>query len=218
MELLLLVVMFLLVAASLWFSGFWSSFVSTINMFLAACFATAFFEPLADQIEYASPATQTYTYMIDFVALWAMFVIAAMFIRAATESFSAVRLRFDPVTEMAGRSVMSVAAGLIFVCFAQFTLVTAPLPESGSHKGSMLAPDRIWMGFTQSRSRGALAEAKDPGYLKPYKMPPGLAEHPDDAGLNARVFDPRGVFEDKYLERKKVFAEQKTQRVSRKSK
>lgn len=219
MEMFLLVIFFLLVAASLWFSGFWSTLIATVNITLAACFASAFFEPLADQIEYGTGSmTPTYTYMIDFVSVWLLFVVAAIFIRGLTDSFSAVRLRFDPVTEMAGRTVMSMIAAWIFICFAHFTLIMAPLPETASRSGSMLSPDRIWLGFIQSRSRGALSESKDPGYLQPYETLRGIAEHPDDANLNARVFDPRGLFEQKYLERRARFAQQSTQRVRRNSK
>ncbi len=215
MEMVLLAVFFLLVAASLWFSGFWSSLIATINIVLAACVASAFFEPVANQIEYSGRNSQTYTYMIDFVVLWVLFFVAAIFIRALTDSFSAVRLRFDPITEMAGRTIMSLAAAWIFICFLHFTLNTAPLPPKTTTASNMMSPDRIWLGFLQSRSRGALSEAKNPSYLKEYSRLPGVAEHPNDAGLNARVFDPRGLFAEKYNQRRQRFDAEKTQRVRR---
>lgn len=216
MELLLLVIFFVVVAASLWFSGFWGALIATINIVLAASFASAFFEPVADQVEYANKATQTYSYMIDIVVLWGLFFVAALFIRALTDSFSAVRLKFDPITEIVGRTIMSLVAAWIFICFAHFTLITAPLPETASRDGSMLSPDRVWLGYLQSRSRGALSEFQDPGYLQEYERLPGIAAHPDDADLNARVFDPRGLFSQKYAERRSRFSNEKTQRVARK--
>lgn len=215
MELLLLILFFVIIAGLLWYSGFWGAVIGTVNIVLAACFASAFFEPMANRLEYSNPTTQTYAYLVDIVVLWGLFVLAALFIRAATESFSAVRLRFDPVTEMIGRSVMALVGAWIFICFAQFTLLTAPLPTSASHEGSMLSPDRVWLGFLQSRSRGALSEYEDVSYLTEYKTLKGIAEHPDDADLDARVFDPRGLFEQKYRERRSRFSEQKTQRVAR---
>ena len=52
-------------------------------------------------------------------------------------------------------------------------------------------PDKLWLAFIQSRSRGALAASQAAGGgLPEYR----LGEHPDDAGTDRRVFDPYGEF------------------------
>lgn len=215
MEILILLLFFCVVAVALWLTGFWSATISTVNILLAACFATSFFEMVANQMEYGTtPDAKTFTYLIDFVALWGVFAISALFIRALTESFSAVRLRFDVATEMVGRSMMSLAGAFIFICFAHFSLMVAPLPPS-TPSANMLSPDQIWLGFTQSRSRGALAEYAEAPFLPPYKQLPKVTLHPDDAGLNARVFDSRGLMPAKYAARRSRFDAQEMPRVNR---
>ncbi|GEM_PF-790716 len=221
METLILVVFFIVVAAALWFTGFWSSLISTVNIILAACFASAFFEPVADQLEYSSGAmSKSYAYLWDVIALWLLFFVAALVIRSLTESFSSVRLRFDPITENVGRSIMSCTAAWFFICFLHFTMMTAPLPPNGNATaGTLVSPDRVWLGFIQSRSRGALSEYREmplvQAYTQPYKLLPGVAPHPSDANLDARVFDPRGLMPLKYQQRRERFGELPMPRVNR---
>jgi len=213
LETLILLVAFLLIGGLIWFVGLWSGFISLINLVLAALVATAFFEPVADQLEYGSGTnSMQFTYLCDFVAIWLVFVAAAVLIRILSDSFSSVRLRFDPVTEMIGRSVVAVLAGGIFVCFAHFTLLVAPLPFTGGETDMRITqPRQIWISLTRGLSSGSLAESRDTKLAQPYRD-----EHNRIQGdSELRPFDPLYTFQAKYQERRQRFAQQEFARVKR---
>jgi len=210
---LILILTFLSVAGLLWWGGLWSSFISLGNILLAGLVATAFFEPVADQLEYGGGAsTMSFAYLCDIVALWLVFFLAALLIRTLTDSFSSVRLRFDTVTEMVGRSVISLLGAGLFVCFAHFTLITAPLPTyEGLRRPGAVSPGQLWVSLARGLSQGALAEAREAPLIQPYR-----AEHLRIQGEgDLRVFDPRDTFRHKYVTRRARFSQQKVARVIR---
>ncbi len=213
LETLILLIVFCAITGLVWLVGLWSGFISLVNILLAALIATAFFEPIADQIEYGSGATsKQFTYMCDFAAIWLVFVGSAILIRILTDSFSAVRVRFDVVTEMIGRTLVAMAAGFLFVCFTSFTLIVAPLPLTGSEtETSMTAPHQIWMNLTRVLSRGSLVEARDTQLAQPYREKHVLIQGDSDI----REFDPLLTFQAKYEERRSRFSQQKVARVNR---
>lgn len=213
LETLILLVAFLLVGGLIWLVGLWSGFISLVNLLLAALVATAFFEPVADQIEYSSGKnSMQFTYLCDFVAIWLVFVAAAVLIRILTDSFSSVRVRFDPVTEMIGRSVVAVLAGGLFVCFAHFTMLVAPLPFTGAETNMQITqPRQVWIALARGLSNGSLAEARDSKMAQPYRD-----EHNRIQGdSQLRPFDPLYTFHAKYQERRQRFGQQEFARVNR---
>ena len=143
--------------------GLWSNAISAINVTLAAMVATNWYEILADYLNSQAPS---YTYVWDFLMLWALFALSFTVFRAFTDQISKHRVRFKMPVEIAGRIIFALLTGWIFICFTNMTLHTAPLartafrgsfsaePKSKSFLG--LAPDRLWLGFMQSRSRGIL--------------------------------------------------------------
>lgn len=213
LEMLILFVAFLAVTGLVWIVGLWSGFISFVNILLAALVATAFFEPIADQIEYGSGATsKQFTYMCDFAAIWLLFVGSAILIRILTDSFSAVRVRFDFFSEMIGRTLVALAAGFLFVCFTHFTFLVAPLPLNGSETTTnFTAPHQIWMNLTRGLSRGSLAESRDTQFAQPYREKHRLIQGDSEI----REFDPLRTFQAKYEERKSRFSQQKVARVNR---
>lgn len=189
---LLALVLFFGVIACTWWMGLWSNLITLINFLLSAMLASSFFEPLASRFEDYLPS---FTYVSDFICVWAIFIFSFLILRMITDSLSRVRLRFDKVTEIVGRSVFSIWLACCFLAFSFFTLHMAPLPPDAFQvhvQDRMLGigPDRQWLAFIQSRSRGALSEAQDSKVLDPYN----LSDHPDDEGQNKRVFDPTANF------------------------
>lgn len=175
-----------------WWFGAWNIMINLINFFIAALVATNYFEVVADQIE---SFNSTYTYLADFVSLWAIFFLTFIVLRAVTDLLSRYRLKLDPWMEYTARGVLSVWLAGAFFCFAAFSLHLAPLPPDAfqanvGDKTMGIGPDRMWLAFIQSRSRGALAESKNASFVPEYN----LTEHPDDTGLDLRVFDPRAQF------------------------
>lgn len=195
------IILFLLVVASTWWFGFWSNFITLINFFIASLIASSFYQPVADQM-----AKQMYHYsaLCDFLALWLLFVGVFIVCRALTDTLSPRQLKFDIATEMVGRSIFSIWIACVFVAFTLFSFHMAPFHPDSFQKDVEtstigIGPDRMWLAFIQSRSRGALSASTAKNFMVRQAI---KSEHPDDAGLNVRVFDPRAQFIDHWHARR----------------
>ena len=194
---LVLLLIFLIVAAAMWAQGLWNSVVTLINLLLAMMLAFNYFEPLANLAEKQQPS---YGYLADFAALWILFVVSFGLLRMMTDILSRKRVAFDFWTETVGRSVLALFVAWLFVGFVCATLHTAPLgphplgfqetPTSGNFLG--MSPGRQWLAFMQSRSRGALSRYDEP--QQPL---------PEDENRKVRIFDPESRFILKYYQRRK---------------
>ena len=210
---LLALVIFFGVIASTWWMGLWSNLITLINFLLSAMLASSFYEPVASRFEDYLP---TYTYVSDFIGVWVIFILSFLILRTVTDFLSKVRLRFDNVTELVGRSILSIWLAGCFVCFSFFTLHMAPLPPNAYQENVKdrvlgIGPERQWLAFIQSRSRGALSEVQDSTVLDPYT----LSDHPDDADQNKRVFDPSANFIFNFHLRRKNLSKESGIRVAR---
>lgn len=189
------IVLFLLIILSTWWFGLWSNFVTLINFFIASLIACSFYEPFAKTL---AGLLSDYSALCDFIALWTLFVGVFIVCRGLTDALSPRRLKFDIVTEMIGRSVLSIWIACVFVSFTLFSFHMAPLHPDAFQKDVEsytlgFGPDRMWLAFIQSRSRGALSESNASNFLV-RKNP--RSTHPDDAELDVRVFDPYAKFID----------------------
>ena len=215
---LLLLLAFLAVVAASWFMGLWSNLVTLVVLMLSGLIATNFFEPLAAYLDTpvvggppAIGSAGTYTYLLDFVAFWGIFLISLALLRGLTDFLSRYRIKFDIFTEMIGRSLTAIWIGWVFVMITAFSFQLAPLPadvvqatpESGMFLG--LAPDRQWMAMMQSRSRGALSRSK-------FSDRP---RHADDAEKNVEPFDSQADLIYRYRSRRERLATLSDLRVAR---
>jgi hypothetical protein len=158
---LVLLLIFVIVAAALWFQGLWSNAVTLVNMLLAMMIAFNYYEPVASLLVQAE---SSYRYLYDFLALWGLFALSFGLLRLVTDVLSRTRVAFELWVEIAGRTVLSLWIAWLFIGFTAASLHTAPLgphpmgfqqtPMSGNFFG--MAPGRHWLAFMQSRSRGAL--------------------------------------------------------------
>jgi hypothetical protein len=209
------ITMFILIVASTWWFGLWSNLVTLINLFLATMIASTSFEPVS---LWLLNLNSSYRLLYDFIAVWLVFLLAFVVLRGVTDVLSGYRLKFDPITELVGRSVLSIWIAGVFVCFSFFTLQMAPLKPNlyaenvpKSEMGTI--PDRLWLSFIQSRSRGALAASKERSFLfAGYE----LADHPDDIEVDARVFDPNANFLLYYSSKRRTIAERTVLRIGEK--
>ncbi len=189
---LLAFLIFATIVGSTWWFGLWSNVLTLMNFFIAALVASSFYENAAALI---CSQDNTYRYIADFVGIWGLFALVMMIMRFSTEILSSIRLKFHPVVELVGQGLICCWLGVAFVSFTFFTLHLAPLPPNSFQTGPDvrmlgIGPDRLWMAFIQSRSRGALAAYRQSSLFPAYTLTP----HPDDANLDARVFDPIGNF------------------------
>jgi hypothetical protein len=210
MEYLLLILAILLslgmVIAATWLVGLWNNVISWVNLVLSALVATSFFEPLAAQLHQNAPES---SYLVDFVAIWGLFISTYVVLRVMTELLSRYRLYFDYWTETIGRTVMSVAIALTLFAFASFTLHMAPMPIRGfweqrfqpspEARSFGIGADRAWMSFVHAASLGSLAESRESRLLTPYEL---------SSNSSVREFDPQHEMISKYHQRRRLLSEQ----------
>lgn len=158
--LLILVSLGLIVAAANWWLGAWSNLVTLVNLVLAGLIATSFYTNVSNAMLRLDPS---WVNVVDFVSIWGLFALSFIILRGCTELLSRYRLRFHPVVEMVGRSLGALAVGFLFVSFACYTLLLAPLPLSAAEglKARGFYPETAWGDLADSLSTGSLAAHAD---------------------------------------------------------
>lgn len=194
----ILILIWVICVAMLWNEGMWNNCITLINVLLAALLSMNFWEPLSDAVE---KRMGSYTYVIDFLSMWFIFFLSYILLRMATDLLSQTRVKFKMPIEQTGRIVSPIVIGWIMVCFTLATMHTAPLartavrgsfqaePMSNNFLG--LAPDRMWLGYVQHRSKNALSNSP------------------------LVVFDANGEYIFKYGARRERFSKEQTVRVNR---
>ena len=185
--------------AMLWNEGMWSNCLTLINVLLSAMLAMNYFEPAADALDDAMPS---YTFVWDYLAIWLIFALSFIILRALTDALSKTRVKFIMPIEQAGRVISVIAIGWIMVCLTLTSLHTAPLARTAVRGGFQvepmsnnfmgMAPDRMFLGFMQHRSKHVLPN-----------NPP-------------TPFDESGTYIYKYGGRRQLFSEQEATRVNKK--
>ncbi|MEN6458388.1 MAG: CvpA family protein [Thermoguttaceae bacterium] len=177
----LMIVIFLACVGMCYPDGLWSNALRLINVMTSALLAMNFFEPLASWMEIQA---KSYTYLWDFISLWAIFAVSMLVLRILTDQLSRVKVKFLKIADRVGSGILAVWIGWIMVMFTMTTLHTAPLAKNFLFDGFQpeqkmflgLAPDRCWLGFTQMMSTGAFSctpeSAFDPNsdYMPKYQQ------------------------------------------------
>ena len=149
---LILLAVFVTVTAALWKEGIWSSLVMLLNVLLAATVATAWYEKLVAVLE---PRLPSFTYLLDFVALWGLFCLLLLGLREATDRISRTRVKLRRPVELFGGPLVAALVGWVMICFTAATLHTAPVPRDvvqPTPEARMffgLAPDRKWLAWVR---------------------------------------------------------------------
>ncbi len=175
-QLALLAIIFAIVALS-FNKGLWRNMITLVNALFAALLAMNYFEPLAEKLK---GWNDTFDFLWDMLAAWLIFAFAMLALRIVTDRLTTLKVRFIKPVDLGGGIFFSLWTGWIVACFAAFTLHVSPLPRnaveaSPASSSFILAPDRLWLGFTQKQSYGALGRA-------------------DSAADADYVFDPQGDF------------------------
>ncbi len=206
---LLILLVFFAVIASTWWFGIWNNLLTLINLLLAGLIASGFYENVADRLNQSIPDWKN---VMGFVSVWLAFVVSFIVLRSLTDMISSKKLKFERTTEIIGQSILSVWIACVFVAFMTFTLHLSPVPPAAFQEdpGSStlgIGPDRFWLAFVHSRSRGALSSSTEANLLAGKFTGPS---HPEDAELDARVFDAEGSFIPTNVIRRQKLAERKT--------
>jgi uncharacterized membrane protein required for colicin V production len=193
LNILLIVIFFACVGFTIQ-NGMWGNAVMLIIVVMSGLIAVNYYEPLADKLQ---SFDKSYTYFFDFLALWGVFALSAGVLRAIADQLSKVKVKFRKPFDQIGGVIFGAWIGWVMVCFTLMSLHTAPLarnfmqeafqPEPDSRMFFGLAPDRLWLGFVQKSSLGALSRGSE--------------------------FDPNGEFILKYAERRARFEKEPQARV-----
>jgi hypothetical protein len=165
---ILLGLVFVACFAGLFNNGLWSNTLTLINVISSALLATNYFEPLAGWLDKQFP---TCTYLVDFPAIWSIFAVSMMALRAATDLASKVKVRFFQPVDQYGGYLFACWIAWVMVCFTTMTLHTAPLarnflygafqPEPDSRMFFGRAPDRLWLSWVYKESKGSMCRLRE---------------------------------------------------------
>ena len=141
--------------------GLWSNTILLFNLLTSGVVAFAFYSPLTVMLD--EKLNGEYTYVLDFVCIWALFVVSMVVLSALTGMASKTRMRFRyPIDDVGGPIVgLIVAWSLAGMVLA--TLHAAPMPGresafSGAFAygpgevdaaSSITTPDIGWLRFVE---------------------------------------------------------------------
>jgi uncharacterized membrane protein required for colicin V production len=143
--------------------GLWSNAISLVNILISGLVAFAFYAPLAIYLD--EMLDGQYTYLLDFVCIWVLFVVTMLVCRATTGMASGTRMRFKYPIDSVGGPLVALVGAWAMAAFVMATLHTAPMPkEAFSGKlihsdveidsaSSLTAPDLGWLRFIDRVTR-----------------------------------------------------------------
>jgi Colicin V production protein len=143
--------------------GLWNNAISLTNILVSGLVAFAFYAPLATYLD--EMIGGEYTYLLDFVCIWVLFVVSMLICRALTGLASKTRMRFKNPIDPVGGPIVALVGAWAMAAFVMATLHTAPMPlDAFSGKlvhsendvataSSIAAPDIAWLRFVDRVTR-----------------------------------------------------------------
>jgi hypothetical protein len=139
--------------------GLWSNTITLICILLSGLAAFGFYQPLTRWVDEQTDGS--YTYLLDIICLWGVYVVAMILLSATAAALSKTRLRFKNPIDPIGGPVVAVIAGWVLMSFTLATLHTAPLSKETlggafvheksdvASKSALSAPDLWWLRFVE---------------------------------------------------------------------
>lgn len=158
---LILLAVFVTVTVAVWREGLWAALVLLPAVLLAATAATAWYEAVVAVLE---PWLPSYTYLLDFTALWALFSLVLFGLRESADRLSRTKVTLRRPVELGGGILVAALVGWVMTCFTAAAFHTAPVPRDfvqPTPEARMffgLAPDRKWLAWVRGATlRGPFA-------------------------------------------------------------
>lgn len=185
---LALLAILLLFAAGTFRGGLWQALILFLNVVVSATIAVAWYECLAGYLEKHLAA---FTYFLDVVSLWLLFVLILVVLGTATHQVAKASLKFAKPVELAGGILVALMTAWTVVELAAFTIHIAPLrssavpmpPEQSMLYG--LKPDAWWLWWARGATRngpfavpGSQFDAQDDFFARHAKRREQLAAEP----------------------------------------
>ncbi|MEX2172358.1 MAG: CvpA family protein [Pirellulales bacterium] len=143
--------------------GLWSNTITLICIVLSGLAAFGFYQPLTVWVDEKTEGS--YTYLLDIVCLWGVYVVAMILLSALAASLSKTRMRFKNPIDPIGGPIVAVISGWVLMSLVLASLHTAPLGKETmggalvhstsdvQSKSSLSAPDLWWLRFMQNAAQ-----------------------------------------------------------------
>jgi hypothetical protein len=168
-----LIVLFIGVAMTVR-EGLWSNAITLISILLSGLVAYGWYMPLTILLD--EQFDGKYTYVLDYVVIWGLFVAAMVIFRTLTRTASKTRLRFKNPIDPVGGPLVGLLAAWVLAAFVMATLHTSPMPKDAFGGGlvkstdvdsasRLTKPDAAWLRFME---RISAPDALGSSSTKPY--------------------------------------------------
>jgi hypothetical protein len=139
--------------------GLWSNAIALVNIVISGLVAFAFFQPVA--IYFDEMLGGEYTYLLDFVVIWALFVITMLVSRLISGLASTTRMRFKHPIDPVGGPAVGLIAAWVLTGIVLASLHTSPMPKAAfggsliysnsdvDTKSGLFSPDLGWLRFVE---------------------------------------------------------------------
>lgn len=164
--------MYSVIYLAVWFAGsammvregLWSNVISLINIIISGLVAFGFYQPITIYLDEMTDGQ--YTYLLDFVVIWGLFVITVLVCRAISGFASRTRMRFKHPIDPIGGPLMGELASWVLAAFVMATLHTSPMPKDAfggglvytnsevDSKFALFNPDLGWLRFVERVTKG----------------------------------------------------------------
>jgi uncharacterized membrane protein required for colicin V production len=139
--------------------GLWSNTITLINVIVSGLAAFGFYSPLAVLLD--EQLNGQYTYLLDFVCLWVIFIVVMLICRSLTGLASRTRLRLKYPIDAVGGPLVGLIAAWVLAGFVMATLHTSPMPRDAysgklvydksevATRSGLTSPDLAWLRFVE---------------------------------------------------------------------
>lgn len=154
-------------AYAFWREGVLPAFAMCVNILLAGLIAFNFFEPIAVELEPLLTDSFLHGYEDSF-GLVALFSLALLFLRWASNALIHTELPYHPIVQQAGAALFGMLAGYLVAGFLLCVAQTLPLdehflkfdaavnPHSHNEKiRRLMPPDRVWLALMHRASKAS---------------------------------------------------------------
>jgi hypothetical protein len=139
--------------------GLWSNAITLVNLIIGGLVAFGFYQPVS--IYFDEMLGGEFTYLMDFVVIWALFVITSLICRLATGFASTTRMRFKHPIDPIGGPAVGLIAAWVLTGIVLASLHTSPMPKAAfggslvysnsdvDSKSGLFNPDLGWLRFVE---------------------------------------------------------------------
>jgi hypothetical protein len=142
--------------------GLWSNTLTLFNIMICGLIAFGFYSPLVRWLDVQLDGE--FTYALDFVVVWTLFIAAMILLRSITKAASATRMRFRHPIDAAAGPLVGLVAAWTLAGFVTATLHMAPMGKeafggalvysgtSDIDKSPLTSPHIGWLRLVQRLS------------------------------------------------------------------